>query len=166
MPRRSQHAKTTFDEGDAPWRAKPVPSPPPCAEVSSREAGYLLALHALERTAAQATQVALARAMNVSAPSALEMIRRLRALGLVEPDRLAPTNGGTSAALLLASRRHAAQLLTHDILGIDTDDAEPEVERLAANLSPALARRLLARPDRRRLPGNPDAGARSAEPRQ
>jgi Mn-dependent DtxR family transcriptional regulator len=103
-----------------------------------------LALHRLQAGPELPTQVALARAVHVSAPTALEMVRRLRALGLVEPDRLALTSEGTSAVLLLASRRRAAQVLTHDLLGLDDQDAEPEVERLAPNLSAALIRRLLA----------------------
>ncbi len=121
----------------------------PCSEVSAREASYLLALRELERSSSPPTQIALARAQGVSGPAALEMVRRLRTLGLVEPDRLALTVEGTSAALLLASRRHAAHLLTHEVLGLDEADAQPEAERLAPNLSAAITRRLLAgRPER------------------
>lgn len=127
-----------------PAAAKAAPSVRPCAEVSAREASYLLALRELERGDSPATQVALARAMSVSAPAALEMVRRLRTLGLVEPDRLALTADGTSAALVLASRRHAAHLLTHEVLGLDEADAQPEAERLAPSLSAALTRRLLS----------------------
>lgn len=82
--------------------------------------------------------------MKVSAPTALQMVRRLRALGLVEPERLALTADGTSAALLLASRRHAAFVLTHELLGLDDETAEPEAERLAPSLSAELTRRLLS----------------------
>jgi Mn-dependent DtxR family transcriptional regulator len=117
----------------------------PCGEVSAREASYLLALQELTRGETRPTQAALARAMKVSPPTALEMVRRLRRLGLLEPDRLALTHEGTSAALLLASRRHAAHLLTHDVLGLDDDQgADPEADRLAPNISPKLVRRLMA----------------------
>ncbi len=122
---------------------------PPCADVSAREAGYLLALHDLGRGEAAPTQAALARSMGVSAPSALEMVRRLRALGLLEPGGLALTHEGTSAALVLASHRHAAHLLTHDLLGLDEHGADAEAARLAPSISPLLTRRLMAtRPPR------------------
>jgi Mn-dependent DtxR family transcriptional regulator len=118
-------------------------SEPPCAHVSAREAGYLLALRDLNAAQEVPTQVALARAMGVTAPTALEMIRRLRRLGLVDPDELVLTNEGVSAALLLASRRHAADLLTRDLLGLDSEAAETEAARIAPSLSPAVTRWLI-----------------------
>lgn len=127
-----------------PWQIAPPPPERPCAHVSPREAVYLLALHELARHSSEPTQVALARAMKVSPPTALQMVRRLRALGLLDAHRLALTPEGTSAALLLASRRRAAFVLTHELLGLDDESVEPEVERLAPSLSAALTRRLLA----------------------
>ncbi len=122
---------------------------PPCADVSGREAGYLLALHQLATAAKPPTQKGLAGSMGVSAPTALEMIRRLRRMGLVESERLELTPKGTSAALLLASRRHAAHLLTGDMLGYTDAATNPEAARLAPSLSRELARKLLAvRPPR------------------
>jgi Mn-dependent DtxR family transcriptional regulator len=82
--------------------------------------------------------------MQVSTPAAFDMIKRLRTLGLVEPEQLILSNEGTSAALLLASRRHAALVLTQELLGLDDQVAEPEAARLAPNLSAAIARRLIA----------------------
>ena len=121
----------------------------PCADFSVREADYLLALRELTRGQAPPTQAALARFMGVSAPTTLEMVRRLRRLGLLEPDRLALTNEGTSAALVLASRRRAAHLLTHDVLGLEGQGANAEADSLAPHLSPKLTRRLIAgRPPR------------------
>jgi Mn-dependent DtxR family transcriptional regulator len=124
-------------------------SQPPCAHVSEREAGYLLALHDLARGQDRPTQAALARAVGVSAPSALEMVRRLRQLGLVQQDGLALTHEGVSAVLVLASHRHVAHLLAHDLLGIDKGGADVEAARLAPSISPGLTRRLMAaRPPR------------------
>lgn len=128
----------------APYRRPAQDPEPPCAGVSPREAGYLLALHRLAEAPSPPTQVGLARSMGVSAPSALEMIRRLRKLGLVENDRLELTPKGTSAALLLASRRHAAHLLTGDVLGYEDQATNPEVERLAPSMSRELALKLLS----------------------
>ncbi len=122
-----------------------TPPDTPCSHVSAREATYLLALQELQRRTPEPTQVALARAVKVSAPTALEMVKRLRSLGLVEPDKMVLTHEGTSAALLLASRRHAASVLTREMLGLDEAAAEVEVERLAPSLSAEVARRLLAK---------------------
>jgi Mn-dependent DtxR family transcriptional regulator len=137
-------------EYPAGHRRRPsVDTDPPCAEVSGREAGYLLALHQLATATKPPTQKSLAESMGVSAPTALEMVRRLRRMGLVEPDRLELTPKGTSAALLLASRRHAAHLLTGDVLGYADAATNPEAVRLAPSLSRELARKLLAvRPPR------------------
>jgi Mn-dependent DtxR family transcriptional regulator len=116
----------------------------PCAEITPGEARYLLALLDLERTSAAATQADLARKLEVSRPTVLEMIRRLRQLGLIEPAALKLTVAGTSAALVLSSRRNAAQLLAHDVLGLDKQQAGVEAERLAFSVSPTLGRRLVA----------------------
>lgn len=137
------------DPDEQPYRRAVAESDPPCAEVSGREAGYLLALHQLASAAAPPTQKGLASSMGVSAPTALEMVRRLRRMGLVEPDRLELTPRGMSAALLLASRRHAAHLLTGEVLGYSDAAHNPEAARLAPSLSRELARKLLAvRPPR------------------
>ena len=117
----------------------------PCAEVSPREAAYLFALLELSRLEDPPTQAALARAVGVSQPSALEMIRRLRQLGLRRAaSGWRSRNEGTSAALVLASRRQAAHLLSRD-LGLDEQQASAEALRLAPGISPAIARRVLAK---------------------
>lgn len=133
MVKRSQSDGTARSAGD-----------PPCVEVSAREAGYLLALLGLGRHSCPPTQAALARSMGVSRPTTLEMVRRLRELGLLEPDRLGLTNEGTSAALVLASRRQAAHVLTHDVLGLADEPANAEAARLAPTVSRELGRRLMA----------------------
>ena len=116
----------------------------PCQELTPGEARYLLALHDLSRAQASVTQVAIARRLGVSRPTTLEMIRRLRQLDLIAEDRLSLTGRGTSATLVLAARRQAAEVLAHDILGLDEEHAHVEAERLTASLSPLLARRLVA----------------------
>jgi DtxR family transcriptional regulator, Mn-dependent transcriptional regulator len=132
-----------------PRRRRIIDPDPPCAEVSGREAGYLLALHQLATAARPTTQKGLAESMGVAAPTALEMVRRLRRMELVEIDRLQLTSKGMSAALLLASRRHAAHLLTGEVLGYADASSNPEAARLAPSLSRELARKLLAvRPPR------------------
>ena len=122
-------------------------------ELTEGEARYLLALRDLNAVGVAPSQAAVARKVGVSHPTALEMIRRLRALDLVAPDALTLTASGTSAALVLTSRRHAAHVLAHEVLGLDEEQSAAEAETLATSLSPVLARRLVAWRTRR-----PDAG--------
>jgi Mn-dependent DtxR family transcriptional regulator len=115
-----------------------------CVELTTGESRYLLAIRALTVDDRPPSQAAIARRLGVSNPTALEMVRRLRRLDLVEDGDLRLTNQGRSAALVLHSRRQAAQQLAHDVLGLDEAEAEIEAERLAASASPLLARRLVA----------------------
>jgi Mn-dependent DtxR family transcriptional regulator len=121
-----------------------APDHVPCMELTEGEARYLLALRDLNSAGTPPSQAAVARKVGVSHPTALEMIRRLRALDLVAPDALTLTANGTSAALVLTSRRHAARVLAHEVLGLDDEQADAEAEALATSLSPVLARRLVA----------------------
>jgi Mn-dependent DtxR family transcriptional regulator len=116
----------------------------PCMELTEGEARYLLALRDLNQGDAPPSQAAVARKVGVSHPTALEMIRRLRGLDLVAADTLTLTASGTSAALVLTSRRHAAHVLAHEVLGLDAEQSAAEAETLATSLSPVLARRLVA----------------------
>jgi Mn-dependent DtxR family transcriptional regulator len=115
-----------------------------CVELTAGESRYLLAIRALTVDGKLPSQAAIARRLGVSDPTALEMIRRLRKVGLLHAGSLELTSAGMSAALVLSSRRQAAQQLAHDVLGLDDAEAEIEAERLAANASPLLARRLVA----------------------
>ena len=117
----------------------------PCMELTPGEARYLLTLRDLAQEQDRApTQAEIARALGVSQPTTLEMVRKLRKLGLIEPKALVLTQQGTSAALVVASRRTAAKLLAHDVLGLDEKQAEIEAANLASSVSPALGRRLIA----------------------
>src|ERR1700709_896205 len=100
----------------------------PCLELTEGEARYLLALRDLNSAGTPPSQAAVARKVGVSHPTALEMIRRLRGLALVAADALTLTANGTSAALVLSSRRHAARVLAHEVLGLDDEQANAEAE--------------------------------------
>jgi Mn-dependent DtxR family transcriptional regulator len=113
-------------------------------ELTEGEARYLLALRDLNLNAAPPSQAAVARKVGVSHPTALEMIRRLRALNLVGPETLTLSPNGVSAALVLTSRRHAARVLAQEVLGLDEEQSAAEADALATSLSPILARRLVA----------------------
>jgi Mn-dependent DtxR family transcriptional regulator len=119
--------------------------PHPCAEPTAVEARYLLTMLELGREPAAPTQAEVARRMGVAGPTALQMIRRLRHLGFVHADSLALTEAGTSAALVLRSRRAAAHALAHDVLGLDEELSTREADHLAGAVSPSLGRRLVAR---------------------
>src|ERR1700712_4716572 len=137
----------------------PAPDQVPCMELTEGEARYLLALRDLNAIGTPPTQAGVARKVGVSHPTALEMIRRLRALDLVAPDALTLTANGTSAALVLTSRRHAARGLAQEVLGLDDEQANAEADALATSLSPVLARRLVAWRTRRAVetPSTDDA---------
>ncbi len=116
---------------------------PPCVEVTPGEARYLLSIFDLVRDGVKLSQSGLARRLGVSDPTALQMVRRLRQLGLVEVDGLNLTSAGTSAALGLGHRRQAARVLALDVLGLDEAQADTEARRLAPAVSSALAQRLM-----------------------
>ncbi len=117
-----------------------------CADVTTGEARYLMALYDMQRdgTTGDTSQASLARYLKVSAPTALEMLRRLHSLGLVENTSVLLTPEGASAAIVLSSRRRAALALMQEVLGIDAEDAEFEAAWLAASASPLLGRHLIS----------------------
>jgi Mn-dependent DtxR family transcriptional regulator len=115
----------------------------PCVELTAGMARYLLAILDLSEGGKRPSQSSLSRRLEVSAPTTSEAIGRLRGLGLVEPDSVALTGAGTSAALVLRSRRVAARELVQDVLGLDEADSEAEAERLAFSASPLLGRSLV-----------------------
>jgi DtxR family Mn-dependent transcriptional regulator len=115
-----------------------------CADVTTGEARYLMALLDLGRAGeAPFTQADLARRLGVSGPTAYEMLRRLRSLGLLERDAVQLTPAGRSAAIVLRSRRNAARDLLRDVLGMDEERADEEAAWLAASASPLLGRHLV-----------------------
>lgn len=116
----------------------------PCVEMSEGVARYLMAISDLSKSGERPTQARLARELEVSQPSALEMVRKLRSMGLVSEDGIELTVEGTSAALVLTSRRNAARDLTREVLGLEPEEAGLEAEQLASTASPALGRKLVA----------------------
>ena len=113
-----------------------------CADVTTGEARYLMALLDLEG-GDPFTQADLARRLGVSGPTAYEMVRRLRALALLEGGAVQLTPAGRSAAIVLRSRRNAARDLLRDVLGMDEERADEEATWLAASASPLLGRHLV-----------------------
>jgi len=116
----------------------------PCVEMSEGVARYLMALFDLGQEDKPPTQARLACELDVSQPSALQMVRRIREMGLINEDDLGLTPAGTSAALVLTSRRTAATDLTSEVLGLDPAEARAEAEHLASSATPAFGRKLVA----------------------
>lgn len=129
-------------EADGP--AAIAAGPRPCVELTAGMARYLLAILDLSESDQRLSQSVLSRRLGVSAPTTSEAIGRLRGLGLVEEESLALTGAGTSAALVLRSRRLAARDLVREVLGIAGEQADVEAERLAFGASPLLGRGLVA----------------------
>lgn len=116
----------------------------PCVEMSEGVARYVLALFDLGQEGKPPTQARLARELKVSQPSALQMVRRIRTMGLISPDNLGLTPQGVSTALVLASRRTAARDLTHEVLGLNPAEARAEAEHMASSATTAFGRKLVA----------------------
>ncbi|MEI2702051.1 MAG: hypothetical protein V9E83_06575 [Baekduia sp.] len=132
-------------EGAPDIRVRRSPAAPTtCMDLTEGEARYLLALHDIGHAEQAPSQAGLARRVGVSHPTALEMVRRLRRVGLIEPESLTLTARGMSAALVLASRRQAAEVLARDLLAVPEDRVHAEAEALATTLSPLLAQHLVA----------------------
>jgi len=112
--------------------------------MSEGVARYLMALFDLAQEGKPPTQARLARELEVSQPSALQMVRRIREMGLINEGDLGLTPDGMSAALVLTSRRSAARDLTSEVLGLDPDEARAEAEHLASKATPAFGRKLVA----------------------
>jgi|GEM_PF-1133070 Mn-dependent DtxR family transcriptional regulator len=128
-------------------KAKEIAGEPearPCVEMSEGVARYLMALFDLGQEGKPPTQARLARELDVSQPSALQMVRRIREMGLINEDDLGLTPAGMSAALVLTSRRTAATDLTSEVLGLDPAEARAEAEHLASSATPAFGRKLVA----------------------
>lgn len=123
---------------------RPAAAPTSCMDVTEGEARYLLALYDLAHTGASTSQANLARRVGVSHPTALEMVRRMRSVGLIDDEALRLSAQGMSAALVLASRRQAAEVLARDLLEVPEDQVAAEAEALATTLSPVLAQHLVA----------------------
>jgi DtxR family Mn-dependent transcriptional regulator len=117
----------------------------PSADLSKAAQDYLKAIYALDAAGVRVTTSALASRMDVSAPSATAMMKRLADLGLAER---APYRG---VVLTEAGRRSALEVLRHhrllerylvDTLGLPLDKVHAEADRLEHALSEELEARI------------------------
>ena len=140
----------------------------PGKELTSAVEDYLKAIYALGAEGKRATTSALAERMQVSAPSATAMMKRLAELGLVEraPYRgVVLTDKGRLCALEVLRHHRLLERYLADSLGMSLDEVHAEADRLEHVLSEELEARIdeaLGYPDRRPArrsdprPGAPD----------
>ncbi len=114
-------------------------------KLSNAVEDYLKAIYVLDAAGVRVTTSALADRMNVSAPSATAMMKRLAELGLA---KRAPYRG---VVLTAAGRRGALEVLRHhrllerylvDTLGLPLDQVHAEADRLEHALSEELEARI------------------------
>jgi DtxR family transcriptional regulator, Mn-dependent transcriptional regulator len=114
-------------------------------KLSNAVEDYLKAIYVLDAAGVRVTTSALADRMDVSAPSATAMMKRLAELGLV---KRAPYRG---VVLTAAGRRGALEVLRHhrllerylvDTLGLPLDQVHAEADRLEHALSEELEARI------------------------
>ncbi len=139
----SSDVRATPGPGEIGARALETSSPP-LTPASQR---YLLAIFAAKRDAAVTTTL-VARELDLSLPTASEMLQRLAKQGLVGR---AGASRSTAWHLTSDGQRHVAALrrrqaiverFLHVVVGLDAAEAAEEAERLGAAVSPNLENRL------------------------
>jgi len=114
-------------------------------ELTSAVEDYLKAIYALGAEGKRATTSALAERMQVSAPSATAMMKRLAELGLVEraPYRgVVLTDKGRLCALEVLRHHRLLERYLADSLGMSLDEVHAEADRLEHVLSEELEARI------------------------
>ncbi len=133
--------------------------------ATAGEEEYLQAMYWLEEAALPITGANIARAMQLSAPTVHEMIKRLIADGYAERRKdksLSFTASGRNHAQAIVRRHRLIERFLTDVLGIAWDEVHEEAERLEHAMSPVLEERMLAAiGDATTCPhGHPFVGAR------
>jgi DtxR family Mn-dependent transcriptional regulator len=115
--------------------------PAQSADLTVAVQDYLKAIYVLEASGERVTTSALARRMDVSAPSATAMTKRLDELGLVErvPHRgVVLTETGRRGALEVLRHHRLLERYLVDRLGLSLDQVHAEAEMLEHALSEEL----------------------------
>ncbi len=116
-------------------------------EATVAEEEYLERIYWLEEAGLPLTAANLARAMQLSAPTVHEMVRRLERDGYIarKPDKsLYFTDDGRDHAAHIVRRHRLVERFLTDVLGIPWDECHEEAERLEHAMSPVLEERMLA----------------------
>lgn len=115
------------------------------ATVAEEE--YLQVMFWLQEAELEMTAANIARAMQLSAPTVHEMVKRLESDGYVTraPDKtLSFTEKGLSEAETITRRHRMIERFLTDVLGIPWDEVHEEAERLEHAMSPVLEERMRA----------------------
>ena len=115
--------------------------------ATEAEEEYLQSIFWLQEAGLPMTAANLARAMQLSAPTVHEMVRRLERDGYVRRDaakRLEFTDDGLEHARGIVRRHRLIERFLTDVLGIPWDEVHEEAERLEHAMSPVLEARMLA----------------------
>ncbi len=116
-------------------------------EATVAEEEYLERIYWLEEAGLPLTAANLARAMQLSAPTVHEMVRRLENDGYIgrNPDKsLVFTENGREEATHIVRRHRLVERFLTDVLGIPWDECHEEAERLEHAMSPVLEERMMA----------------------
>ena len=117
----------------------------PDSPIGAAAEDYLRTIFKLEEAGAGVTTSAIAGAMGVSAPSATSMVKKLDALRLIEH---APYHGvrlterGRLVALELTRHHRLLELFLVERLGLPTEAAHAEADRLEHALSETVERHI------------------------
>ena len=114
-------------------------------KLTSAAEDYLKAVYALEAEGKRVTTSALAERMQVSAPSATAMTKRLAELGLLERTAykgVVLTDRGRLCALEVLRHHRLLERYLADSLGMSIDEVHTEADRLEHALSEELEARI------------------------
>lgn len=120
-------------------------TPVPLQDLSPAVQDYLKAIAKAELAGERATTTLLARALEVSAPSATAMSKRLAELGLVERTPyhgVALTEAGRGLALEAVRHHRLLERYLVESLGLSIAEAHDEADRLEHALSEAVEARI------------------------
>lgn len=116
-------------------------------EVTDAEAEYLQVMFWLMEAELTITAANIGRAMQLSAPTVHEMVKRLEADGYVSraaDKSLSFTPRGLEEAETITRRHRMIERFLTDVLGIPWDEVHEEAERLEHAMSPVLEERMRA----------------------
>jgi DtxR family transcriptional regulator, Mn-dependent transcriptional regulator len=107
---------------------------------------YLESIYWLYESGIERTQANLARALQVSQPSASEMLKRMADEGLVTRDDhklIHFTDGGREVAERIVARHRLVEAYLVKVMGIPWDDVHEEAHAMEHSISPRLEAKML-----------------------
>ena len=115
-------------------------------DLSEATQEYLESIYWLYESGIERTQANLARALQVSQPSASEMLRRMADDGLVSRDdqkQIHFTDRGREVAERIVARHRLVEAYLVKVMGIPWDDVHEEAHAMEHSISPRLEAKML-----------------------